>query len=254
MRVFLDVGAHVGETVLEVQKPKYRFDRIVCFEPASSCVAALSDMAASDPRIEVCPFGLGARNERLQLYNPGTLEASTLGSGPAESVEIVDVAQWFRCNLSADDFVVVKTNCEGSEVEIVNRLLDENLFAAAVTFLITPDIRDFPEHRHKEIALRRRLKETGLTNFCFSDDVMIGRTHKERIAHWLGLFGIDKGYDRRTVELLYQDNFSGYASKSGRCQRIETLLKEKFGYSLLPEPAKNILRGAKRALGFSREA
>lgn len=33
MRIFLDVGAHDGQTLAEVLKPEYRFDRVYAFEP-----------------------------------------------------------------------------------------------------------------------------------------------------------------------------------------------------------------------------
>ena len=251
MRVFLDIGSHIGETVAEVAKPKYGFDRIVCFEPSSRCWPALTHL--DDPRLEICPFGLGAKDERVELHNPGSLGASVFGEGPTEAVDIADVAEWFRANLDPEDFVVVKTNCEGAEVDIVDRLDRAGLLHVPVTLLITFDIRDFPEHRHKEITLRRRLRQTGLTNFCFSDDVMIGPTHDARIAHWLSLFGIDKGYDRRTVEMIYRDVFKKFARRTGRRQRIEARFKDAFGYASLPEPAKNLLRYTKRALGLSRE-
>jgi FkbM family methyltransferase len=103
MRVFLDIGSHTGETIGEVAKRKYRFDRIVCFEPATACLPQLKQLAAKDSRIEVCAFGLGGRNATLELHNPGTLGASVLAKdGPTEQVEIVDAAQWFRANLDPD--------------------------------------------------------------------------------------------------------------------------------------------------------
>jgi len=33
-KVFLDIGAHLGETLSEIRKEQYGFDRIVCFEPS----------------------------------------------------------------------------------------------------------------------------------------------------------------------------------------------------------------------------
>jgi FkbM family methyltransferase len=254
VRVFLDIGSHTGETIGEVAKAKYAFDKIACFEPASACLSDLERIADADPRIEVCPFGLGARTEQLELHNPGWVGASVLSTeGPTETVRIIDVADWFRSNLAASDFVVVKTNCEGAEVDIVNRLLDERLFALAVTFLITPDVRDHPEHRHKELELRKRLKASGLRNYCFSDDVMIGTTHERRIANWLSLFGIDTGKDRAAIERAYADNFARYARKTGRRHQFEMRLKEALGYQRAPDWAKSLLRRGKRLLGLSRE-
>lgn len=252
MRVFLDIGSHTGETVAEVVKRKYRFDRIVCFEPAAVCLPSLQEYAAKDDRIEICPFGLGARNEKLELHNPGSLGASVLATGgPTETIEIVDAAEWFRANLQPSDFIVAKANCEGAEVAIVNRLLDEGLADWPVSFMVTFDIRDYPNGFKMERALRRRLR--GRSNFCFSDDVMIGTRHDRGIAHWLHLFGIDTGQDRNAVERHFRRNFETYSKKTGRRQRIERAAKARFGYSALPEPIKKVFRFAKRALGLSTE-
>jgi FkbM family methyltransferase len=254
VRVFLDIGSHMGETILEAQQAKYGFDRIVCFEPASPCWPALQAIARKDPRVEICKFGLGREDGTIELHNPGNEGASIInGEGPVEEVQIVDAAAWFRDNLHSTDFIVAKTNCEGAEVAIINRLLDADLFGWAVTFLVTFDIRHFPEHRGEEAKLRARLRRSGLRNFCFSDDVMIGTTHQRRIAHWLHLFGIDSGEGRPEVERTHAANFDRYSRKRGLHHRWEHALKDRFGYSALPEPIKAVLRSSKRRLGFTRE-
>jgi len=74
MKVFLDVGAHEGETVRAVRDPKYRFDRIFCFEPASTCWKALE--AEADRRVTVLRYGLWNRTCHLPLYEPGSLGGS----------------------------------------------------------------------------------------------------------------------------------------------------------------------------------
>lgn len=257
MRVFLDIGSHLGETVREVSKPAYAFDRIVCFEPSSVCVRELRKLAETDPRVEVCPFGLFDRDTEMELRNGGSLDASVLSDadgGPVETIRLVDAAKWFQENLRPDDFVVVKTNCEGSEVAILNRLIDENLLGRAVLVLVTFDIRAFPKLRHQEVALRRRLRESGLRNFCFSDDVMIGTTHEKRIAHWLQLFGIDQPQlGAEQVRERYRDNFERYSAKTGLRERLEESFKDRIRYSALPAPLKAALRSIKRLAGLHRE-
>ena len=89
------------------------------------------------------------------------------------------------------DFVVIKTNCEGSEVDIIDSFLKGNTFNYFYTLLITFDIRDYPSMAYKELEIRRRLKASGYINFCFSDDMMIGPTHEKRIENWLTSFGVD---------------------------------------------------------------
>lgn len=66
-RTFLDIGAHTGETLEVVRERRWAFDRIVCFEPAPRCWPALEAVAAADPRVEVCKFGLLDRDQRLLL-------------------------------------------------------------------------------------------------------------------------------------------------------------------------------------------
>ena len=255
MRVFLDIGSHIGESVHEVAQAKYGFDRIVCFEPAGSCLPALERLRAADPRVEICPFGLSDRTGEIELHDAGTLGGSVFASeGPVETIKLADAGEWFASNLAEDDFVVVKTNCEGSEVDIVNSLLDRGLMTMPVTFLITFDIRNYRDHRHKEAEVRNRLKAAGVDNVCFSDDVMIGTTHEKRLAHWLGLFGIDEPQkSKRELRSERAGVFRHYASKTGRRQRIESRMKELLSYSSLPDPVKNLFRAIKRAAGLSRE-
>lgn len=257
MRVFLDIGSHVGETVHEVSKSRYAFDRIVCFEPSTACVKQLAELAKADPRIEVCPFGLFDSDAQMKLHNSGSLDASVLsttGQGADETIQLVDAARWFEENLAPDDFVVVKTNCEGSEVAIINRLLDRGLLGGVVLALITFDIRDFSELRYQEVDLRRRLRASGLRNYCFSDDVMIGSTHEKRVAHWLSLFGIDQpALSAEEVRKRFKESFERYSAKSGLGERLEQSFKDRIGYSALPEPVKSVFRWLKRLTGRHRE-
>ena len=44
MKIFLDIGSHVGQTLLEVTKEKYAFDKIVCFEPSRVCLKELKNL------------------------------------------------------------------------------------------------------------------------------------------------------------------------------------------------------------------
>jgi FkbM family methyltransferase len=258
MRVFLDIGAHTGETLHEVQKPVYGFDRIFTFEPSKQCLPVLNAIAARDGRVQVCPFGLSNRDDVVSLYDPGTLAGSVFTNedapASAEEIRLVKASRWFDENLSKLDFIVVKTNCEGSEVDILDDLLRSGWMSSVYTFLVTFDIRAYPKLRHKEVEIRRRLKQAATENYCFSDDVMIGTTHDKRIAHWLHLFGVDQaGEDVGELRRSLRPNFSTYASKSGLRPRLESRLKQQFRYEAFPAPLKSALQFAKRSVGLHRE-
>jgi len=55
--------------------------------------------------------------------------------------------------------------------------------------MIDFDIRDVPSMRWREGALRKRLRASGLSNVCFTEDVMVGKSHQERIGNWLRQVG-----------------------------------------------------------------
>ncbi len=161
---------------------------------------------------------------------------------------------WFACNTSADDYVVVKTNCEGSEVDILDSLMDGNIMKNIYCFLITFDIRNYEKSQHREVEIRKRLKKEKLTNFCFSDNVMIGITHEQRIEHWLTLFGIDSpSKDLDFLKKLHKKEFLKYSSKSGLFSRWEIRLKRSINYNNFPNWLKKLLRFSKKFLRLSRE-
>jgi FkbM family methyltransferase len=195
MKVFLDVGAHAGWTLMAVRDPKYAFDRIYCFEPSAQCWPALERLA--DARVTICRFGLWNLTTTHALYDSGSrgasLYADKFGDARAvEEVQLVRATEWFREHLRDDDEVYVKLNCEGAEADIVEDLLESGEFSRLRAVMIDPDVRKIPSQRHRERALRDRLAATGFTNYAMEEDVMIGETHRRRIQNWLRSAGAEQ--------------------------------------------------------------
>ena len=261
MKIFLDIGSHMGQTLREVTKEKYAFDKIVGFEPSSFCLNELKKIAVDDDRIEICEFGLSNRSEDIQLFLAGTQAGSiykdedhSVDTEDLETIKLRDACEWFEGNINTDDYVVVKTNCEGSEVDILDSLIDGNIMKNIYCFLITFDIRNYEEFQHREVEIRKRLKKEKLTNFCFSDNVMIGISHEQRIENWLTLFGIDSpSKDLDFLRKLHKKEFLKYSSKNGFFSRWEVRLKRIFHYNNFPDWIKGILKLFKRILGLNRE-
>ncbi len=259
MRIFLDIGAHTGETLNEVLKEKYAFDRVICFEPSNVCIPSLKKYADLDSRVEIQQIGLSNIDGEETLYNPGELNGSIFHeehdiSDFHEPITLVDAHSWYLKNLNLSDFVVIKTNCEGSEVNIIDSFLNGHTFKNFYSLLITFDIRDYPSQAYKELEIRKRLKISGYKNFCFSDDVMIGPTHEQRIANWLETFGIDQPL--KSPEKLKEEfgtNFTKFSQKTGMLVRAEIKIKRIFKYQSLPSPVKKILQFFKRVLRLNRE-
>ena len=54
------------------------------------------------------------------------------------------------------------------------------------------DARKIPSLKHREPETLRMIGDAGLTKVVTAGDVMIGRTHRARIHHWLGLAGLSE--------------------------------------------------------------
>lgn len=174
MRIFLDVGANRGQTISRVLEPRYRIDRVFGFEPSPRCSAHLSLLFADDPRVVVIAAGLWRSTCEMKLYNEGgeggTIHAdyrSALAPEPGAATircRFVRASEWFAGNLSGGDEVFLKLNCEGSECDIVNDLLDSGEYAKVRATLIDFDVRKSPSQARQEAALRARLASLGIAN------------------------------------------------------------------------------------------
>tara|TARA_B110000003_G_C16651784_1_gene534513 strand:- start:3345 stop:4142 length:798 start_codon:yes stop_codon:yes gene_type:complete len=259
MRVFLDIGAHTGETLDEVLKDKYAFDRVICFEPSRTCINALYEYAKKDSRVEIQQIGLSNIDGIETLYNPGELNGSIYSEErnsdhEQETITLADAHTWYLANIDISDFVVIKTNCEGSEVNIVDSFLRGETFKYFYSLLITFDIRDYPSLAHQEVEIRKRLKASEYQNFCFSDNMMIGPTHEKRLENWLTTFGIDQPSEPiAELKKKFHKNFVKFSQKSGKLVRMEIQLKRLFGYKNLPSPLKKFFQMIKRILRINRE-
>ncbi len=258
MKIFLDVGSHKGETLTEVIKSKYNFEKIYCFEPSQKCIKYLKNI--HDKRVNILNYGLSDKNQVLKLYNSGSLGATIINehlldnNNSFEKVKLVKASHWFEKNIKPQDLVIVKLNCEGSECDIIEDLINFNQFSYIYNVLITFDIREFPKLSFREIEIRKKLKKTKLNNFCFSDNIMKGKNHQSRINYWLKEIGIiNKINNKITLEKINQKKLSYYSHKSGIFFRLEIKLKKIILYQNFPIFIKNCLKKIKKMTFLSRE-
>lgn len=188
-RVFLDVGAHRGQT-LEAVVAMPEFDRIVCFEPCSALWPKLEEIA--DERTIIKPFGLWNRDGTFPVYQPGSKGAGLWvkdngrGADETEQCEFVRASEWVLRNVGYDDTVWMKINCEGAECDIVDDLLDSGEFDRIDFLMIDFDVRKIAAMKHREAETRARLAQFDFPRVAYTKQVMIGDTHAKRIAHWIG--------------------------------------------------------------------
>lgn len=198
-RIFLDVGSHLGQSIDVALDPRFGFDRVIGFEPVSSCLARLNRL--HDPRLTILPFGLGRTTGAAVVYEPGSDAGSLYAKGPTEgvpqeTVEVRDVAEWFIASFESSDEVWMKLNCEGAEADIVERLHETGLLGRVSHLLLSLDIRWVPDQAHRAQRVLDLL-ETAKVDYTKREDLDYSvrrwlerwsRTPSmsDRFAYWTG--------------------------------------------------------------------
>jgi FkbM family methyltransferase len=246
MKILLDVGAHTGQTTRAALDPVYAFDRIVSFEPAPQCWPEIE--AIDDPRVELCGFGLWRETCDRELHDPGSQAASIFDDFESEehtsqttTIHLVRARDWLADNVSEGDVVFMKLNCEGSEVDIVEDLLDAGELRKIYNAMITFDVRKSSSLRGRELPLRRRLSNDRYDNVAYAEDVMRGATHAARIRHWLDLVGAREDLPLGDLRAKYATVLGDLSRRKGRLARFELFLRVHV-FRRLPEPLKNVSR------------
>lgn len=183
MRVFVDVGAHYGETLNVALNPKWNFDRIYSLEPSRACLKVLSTYR--DPRLFVEPIALANHNGTATLYGSGQLGGSLYEDKKQktdrleqETITLVRASDWFS-KLTGE--LHVKMNCEGSEADILADLLDSGEIAKIARLYVHFDIEKVAGQEHRRAELEKRLKAAGVRYTEASSDMSAA----DGVRRWL---------------------------------------------------------------------
>lgn len=260
MKILLDVGANTGQTARAALSARYSFDRIVCFEPAPPCWREIESIG--DPRTQLCKFGLSNKTGSQTLYNPGSLDgtlfpdmAGVEASSAQVMIELRRARDWFLDNISPSDIVFMKLNCEGSECDIVEDLLESGQLQNVYSVMIDFDVRKIRSMRNREIIVRQKLRAARCQNVAFAEDVMFGDSHEARICRWLDSVGAHESLPVEALREKYAPIFLRLSSRSGRVARLEEALRRTV-FAWLPPPLKSLtryfMRKVRRLAGIMR--
>lgn len=185
--IFLDVGAHEGQTLEEVTKPIYDFSRIIAFEPMPDQFVTLMERYGESVTLVNC--GLSDRDGLLFMYGTNEhLEASLFSDHKdvdprvRQTVVVIDAGQYFKSDIHEP--VTMKLNCEGAECSIIRSIVAAEQHHKIAQVMIDFDVRKIPSRAHEE-GETRDLMHAHKIPYVLSEDVMYGPTHQERIAWWL---------------------------------------------------------------------
>lgn len=202
VKIFVDVGSNIGQTIESLGEPThgfgrfmtpFDFDKIYTFEPVPDLHRQLAAKFV-DPRIVHYGVGIWKETCDKQIYSPGSEGGSVfadkrnVNADDSTVCRFIRASDWFRDNIATNDEVYVKLNVEGSEVDIIEDLLDSGEFGKIRSLAVTFDVRKIPSQRHREEGIRQRLAESGHRNVV--DLGTLGAlSFRESIRQWLALAG-----------------------------------------------------------------
>jgi FkbM family methyltransferase len=236
MRVFVDVGAHYGETLDVALDPRWAFDRVFSLEPSQDCQRLLR--LFRDERITLVGRGLSDATRVAELYGAGLLGGSVYADKPQGSVSapeiisLIRASDWLSENTSSKDIVFLKLNCEGSEADILDDLLKSDVLSRIESVYVDFDIRKIPSQAHRQVEIETRLRDAG-ASYVTPDDC--GAAGNPAVAIWLErtseMFPVSPGAKVRHLLRLYLPLYLLAKAVAGRIlpRPVFSWLGESFG-------------------------
>jgi FkbM family methyltransferase len=147
-KIFIDGGARLGESIEIIKNdiPEYSDFEFYLFEPNRQYYDALQDLANSNSKVNFVEGAIWDKNGESDFFIANDVwgdVGSTLHMEKKEKLDtenplkvktydIVDIIGWF----SEDDYIVLKLDVEGSEYDIINRLIISNKIPSIKEYLI----------------------------------------------------------------------------------------------------------------------
>ena len=186
-KILLDIGAHTGETASIALLPRWNFDAIFSFEPASNCWPQLDALAQSDDRLHIIRAALWNSDGTATLYGAGSVGASMFKEKEdldPESICTISASDWFKNNISESDIVFAKINCEGAELEIIEDLVRSGQISKIYMLVVHFDLRKVPSRSSDEGKLVDLLNSSDI-EWLSADEIFFGRNVQEKTNNWL---------------------------------------------------------------------
>lgn len=192
--IFIEIGAHHGQSTEIALNPRYGFKEFLLFEPSTNAIKYLKTF--KDPRIKIFEFGLSNQDGEVELVNSGAVGASIFPNKYKEQAMFKEKIVLKQASRVLSQYlhgskVFIRINCEGSEVLILENLLESKLLNQQHSILVDFDIVRFdplyPIHRILE-----GLNKTGVRSY--QAEYFGELYNKESVQKWLDyeLIGLKK--------------------------------------------------------------
>jgi FkbM family methyltransferase len=124
--IVFDLGGYKGEFAEEITK---KYDcTIYVFEPIQEFYQIIKSKFQNNPKIQVFPFGLSSKNEKLKIGLIDNSSSVYLDSQNSEEIELKSIVEFIE-NQGVTKVDLVKINIEGGEYEVLESIIQNNKIA-----------------------------------------------------------------------------------------------------------------------------
>lgn len=226
MRIFIDIGAHFGESTFKALNPKLKFDKIYTYEPSSTAIQRLN--LIKDKRVINRRLALGKHNSTVDLFGTGGLGATIfidkigLNARARETITVKSASEELRTILESDSEIFLKINCEGAELDILEDLMESGLISNCTHLYIDWDARKIPSLEADYIRIRSKVENLNL-------DLVSSDT--QEVSGWKGVEYWLQGYQSESARILDMYRYKSFSFLPGK-SRIKECLKQYIPVSL----------------------
>lgn len=158
----LDLGGYKGDWSAEISQ-RYGAN-IFIFEPIKAFHDEICTRFAGTPNVQPFQFGLGARDEVLEMHHNADGTGAFV-NGQAEEVKLVEASRFFH-EQGLEHIDLLKVNIEGGEYELLEHLIDSGDIARVHKLQV--QFHDFvPDAAVRRASIVERLSRTHKQNWCF---------------------------------------------------------------------------------------
>jgi FkbM family methyltransferase len=162
--VVFDVGGFTGNFSADVVK---RYDcNVYIFEPISAHYQSIVERFKGNSKVRAFNFGLSDKSSSATISVNGAGSSVHISGEVGEIIQLVDVCEFIaRENIQKIDLMTV--NIEGSEYELLPRILDSGLMEKIGTIQIQFHLFDEPRYVQARAEIVKRILESHRVKFSF---------------------------------------------------------------------------------------
>ncbi len=186
-KIFLDCGAHCGESILEAKKRYGNDIKIISFEANPNLAIPLQNYFKNDPNVEINNVATWIEDKKstnfylsIDWSDGSSIYKEKKSGGVTDNISVsipsIDLSKFIK-KIKKDNYIILKLDVEGAEYEILNHLIDENTFSLVNEFHgeFHPGKIDKPELKELENKIYNHFNQT---NTPFHNWELVGNQPK----------------------------------------------------------------------------